>query len=85
MNYTKHIALILILILIPFGVEIVGQCPMCRMAAETNLENGGTEARGLNTGILYLFAMPYLIAAILGFLWWKNRIKDDDVVSNTNS
>ena len=51
---------------------------MCRMAAESNLDSGGTEGRGLNTGILYLFCMPYLIAGVLGFLWWKNRVKDVD-------
>ena len=51
---------------------------MCRMAAESNLDNGGTEGRGLNTGILYLFSMPYLIGGILGFIWWKNRVKDVD-------
>ena len=51
---------------------------MCRMAAESNLDNGGTEGRGLNTGILYLFSMPYLIAGILGFIWWRNRVKDVD-------
>lgn len=36
------------------------QCPMCRMSAESNLENGGDEGRELfNTGILYMLAMPY--------------------------
>ena len=61
-------------------MDLLAQCPMCRMAAESNLDNGGTEGRGLNTGILYLFAMPYLIAGILGLLWWKNRIKGADEI-----
>lgn len=49
------------------------QCPMCRMSAESNLKNGGTEGRGLNAGILYLLAMPYLIVASIGIWWWRNR------------
>jgi hypothetical protein len=41
------------------------QCPMCRMSAESNLENGGDEGRGLNTGILYMLAMPYLLVGLV--------------------
>jgi hypothetical protein len=52
------------------------QCPMCRMSAESNLENGGTEGKGLNTGILYLLAMPYLLVGGLGYIWWRNRSKE---------
>lgn len=52
------------------------QCPMCRMSAESNLENGGTEGRGLNTGILYMLAMPYLLVGGIGYIWWRNRRKE---------
>jgi len=48
---------------------------MCRMSAESNLDNGGTEAKGLNNGILYMLSLPYLLVASLGFLWYKNRRK----------
>lgn len=74
----KTITVLLILVCLPLGMDLIAQCPMCRMAAESNLDNGGTEGRGLNTGILYLFSMPYLIAGILGFIWWKNKIKGVD-------
>ena len=53
--------------------ELIAQCPMCRMSAESNLKNGGTDGRGLNTGILYMLAMPYMLVAIIGFWWWRNR------------
>lgn len=53
--------------------DVQAQCPMCRMSAESNLANGGTAGRGLNTGILYMLAMPYLLVATLGFIWWRNR------------
>lgn len=55
------------------------QCPMCKMSAESNLENGGTAGKGLNKGILFMFITPYLIIGGLGYYWYKNRVKDSEV------
>jgi len=66
--------LLLIFWLVPFDVQ--AQCPMCRMSAESNLKNGGTDGRGLNAGILYMLSMPYLLVASIGLWWWKNRKKE---------
>lgn len=52
------------------------QCPMCKMSAESNLKNGGSAGKKLNTGILYMLATPYLIIGTIGFIWWRNRIRD---------
>lgn len=41
------------------------QCALCKANAETNLNNGGTIAKGLNNGILYLMAIPYLLLAFI--------------------
>ena len=67
----------LILIGIFFLQDAVAQCPMCKIAAESNMENGGESGNGLNTGILYMFAAPYLIVGFISFMWWKNK-KDYD-------
>lgn len=53
------------------------QCPMCRMSAESNLQNGGTAGKGLNNGILYMLATPYLLVGLIGYVWWRNRRKDE--------
>lgn len=54
------------------------QCPMCKMSAESNMKNGGTAGKGLNNGILYMFAAPYVLIAGLGFAWYKiNKNKRD--------
>jgi len=38
------------------------QCAMCKQAAETSLKsNPKSLARSLNSGILYLMAVPYLM------------------------
>ena len=71
----KYLVLLLMIVLFVLSVnmEATGQCPMCKMAAESNLENGGTEGTALNTGILYMLAMPYLLVATLGFIWYRNK------------
>jgi hypothetical protein len=53
------------------------QCPMCKAAVESSVKGGQSNAgRGLNDGILYLLAAPYLVVAGLGILWYKKyRVK----------
>lgn len=53
------------------------QCPMCKMSAESNLKNGGTAGRGLNTGILYMLALPYTLVGVIGFIWWRNNKRNE--------
>jgi hypothetical protein len=49
---------------------------MCRASVENNVSNGDTSiGAGLNNGILYLFVMPYLMAAVIGFLWYRTAKK----------
>lgn len=75
------ISLILALTL-SFGVTpttLEAQCPMCRMSAESNLKNGGSSGKGLNAGILYMLATPYLIVGVIGFIWYRNRRKEEDL------
>lgn len=63
----------LILLFCFISFDLQAQCPMCRMSAESNMANGGTDGRGLNTGILYMLFLPYLLVASIGFWWWRNR------------
>ncbi|MEO1516513.1 MAG: hypothetical protein AAFV95_15920 [Bacteroidota bacterium] len=53
------------------------QCPMCRISAEKNLAAGGSAGKGLNRGILYMLAAPYLIIGTIGFVWYRNRRKEE--------
>lgn len=69
-------AVILILLFIVVQLPVYAQCAMCRASIENNVSNGETSiGAGLNMGILYLFSMPYLIAAIIGFFWYRNARK----------
>ena len=55
----KKITFILLLILGSIAT-VNAQCPMCKTAVESGMEEGHTKGRGLNDGILYLLATPYL-------------------------
>jgi hypothetical protein len=49
------------------------QCAMCRMSVESTVSDGRSQiASNLNTGILYLLSAPYLLVAIVGYLWWRS-------------
>jgi len=65
-----------------FSTPIVlpAQCPMCKMSAESNLKDGGSAGKGLNTGILYMLALPYVLVGTIGYIWWRNRKQDVDEV-----
>lgn len=56
-----------------YQLDVFAQCAMCRATVETSLADGQTTiASGLNTGILYLLAMPYILIGVIGWLWYKN-------------
>jgi hypothetical protein len=49
------------------------QCAMCRTQLENNVSAGDPGiASGINTGILYLLAMPYLAVVIIGYFWYRS-------------
>ncbi len=48
------------------------QCAMCRATVENNISTGANKiGSGLNTGILYLMSIPYLIFVVIAYLWYK--------------
>ncbi len=72
-NNIKKILPCLLLLFLLTGGRVDAQCPMCKMSAESNMQNGGTDGRGLNAGIMYMLLMPYLIVGGIGYWWWRNR------------
>ena len=70
----KKFFLILVLLLL-FVVDSQAQCAMCKSVVESNLENGDTIGSGLNDGILYLMAMPYISLAFIAFFWSRHNKK----------
>jgi len=55
------------------------QCAMCRSTVESTLSDGRyVNGSGLNTGILYMLATPYLAVAVVGYLWWRSSRRTRD-------
>lgn len=69
-----------------FTPQVKAQCSMCTISAEQGTKNGNTQGKGLNSGILYLLAIPYLLITGIGVLWYRNyRKKISSPSLNTNS
>ena len=74
MKTGKIFFLLFAIILLIFSTgDLYGQCPMCRMAAESNLAHGGSVGKGLNKGILYMLSVPYILVMTGGYIWWRNN------------
>ena len=57
------------------AVQVKAQCAQCAAQVETNKSNGGSMANGLNNGIMFLLAAPYIAVAVGGFVWYKKYRK----------
>jgi hypothetical protein len=56
-----------------FSAQFVrAQCAMCKAVVESG---DNSMAKGLNNGILYLMAMPYLLVVLGGFVFYKYYLK----------
>lgn len=78
MKYSKVLLSILgVVILVCLANITFAQCAMCQATIESNLKAGGKTGSGLNSGIMYLLAAPYLVVAGVGFLWYKKYRKKD--------
>jgi hypothetical protein len=52
------------------------QCSVCKASAESNInKNENKVGRGLNTGILYLMAVPYMMGGVAFLIWYKQKKK----------
>lgn len=63
----KLLLLLLVLLILPSVAE--AQCAMCRAVVES--EADGKTAEGINNGIVYLMAIPYVLVAALGYFVYR--------------
>lgn len=61
--------ILLVLVLLPTITE--AQCAMCKASVESSQGQKNSVAGGINQGILYLMAVPYLL---LGFIFRKQLV-----------
>jgi hypothetical protein len=91
MKTLRHFIIIFIFSGLVFtGTESSAQCAMCTLNAENSVKNGNKQGTGLNTGIMYLLAAPYLAIAGIGLVWYKKyrrkniplHMKDEEINLN---
>ena len=75
MKFLKALLVCFIFSMVLFSTDIYAQCAMCTATVESNLKSGGTTGSGLNGGIMYLLAVPYLAMVAIGILWYKKYRK----------
>jgi len=74
MKTLQKIAFTLILVLIALS-DGLAQCAMCRAVAEDAVdENGFGIAAGLNSGIVFLMGIPYILLAVLFLVFFRKQI-----------
>jgi len=74
------LTVVLFAVLSTAGLEASAQCSMCTLSAENSVQNGNTQGKGLNKGILLLLAAPYIAGAGIGYVWYtKYRRKNINV------
>jgi len=64
------------------ATQLLAQCPMCKASVESNMARGETVVgMGLNDGILYLMAMPYIAVALIAFIWYRSKKRQDQLIN----
>lgn len=52
-----------------FFLRTNAQCAMCRAVLESGEDQSAAE--GINDGIMFLMAVPYILVAVIGFFVYK--------------
>ena len=69
----KQLKYIVLIIVFLVAVPLEAQCAMCRAVLES--ESDLSHAKGINNGIVYLMAIPYILIAALGIYIYKTYNK----------
>lgn len=68
---------LLIVVLFITGQDLLAQgCVQCRMVPASDLNNGGKAAGNVNSAILYLMAVPYLLLVSIAVYVFRKKLKD---------
>jgi hypothetical protein len=82
MKKSLQFSLLLLALLIFSMPELSAQCTMCKSNLEMARQNGSTEVGNtINDGILYLLALPYLIAGAFAYIYFKKYKEKKNALS----
>ncbi len=65
---------ILALLFLAMPCATYAQCAMCKSNLESARHNGDNAVGNtINNGIMYLFVLPYAIAGVFGFIYYRKH------------
>ncbi len=66
---------VILFAILTLSMDLGAQCAMCRQTAESATEhvNKGI-GESLNSGIVYLMMVPYVLIATVGFVFFRKKI-----------
>lgn len=67
--FFQFIAYMLMVIMVIIPESVSAQCAMCRAVLESSGDN--SMAEGINDGIVYLMAIPYILVAFLFYFVYR--------------
>lgn len=73
MKLSQTFFLMFALLLLLSPETLSAQCSMCRAVLES--EEGQATAKGINDGIVYLMAMPYILVTVVGVVVYRMMYK----------
>lgn len=74
MKSAFRILLLLTLLSIAAPYAASAQCAMCKSNLESARHNGDNAVGNtINNGIMYLFVLPYAIAGVFGFIYYRKH------------
>lgn len=74
----RFFASLLLIVMLALGSisSSYAQCAMCKAVAKSNIDShSNAVGKGINRGVLYLLAIPYVLAGVGGVIWYRNRNK----------
>jgi hypothetical protein len=75
-RFKALIAIVSLIAALAVAESAQSQCSMCRAVAESgNKTSDKKTGAGLNSGILYLLSVPYLLGGAAFWIWYRNRRK----------
>ena len=70
---STRIKYILLVFIGLFWCQVNAQCAMCRAVLESGEDQAAAE--GINDGIMFLMAVPYVLVAVIGYLVYRTYSK----------
>lgn len=76
-KFPHPVLLLLVICVVLITGDLMAQgCVQCRMVPAADLKNGGTAAGNVNSAILYLMAVPYLLIVSIAVYVFRKQLKE---------